>query len=131
MDRRRIAVLGSVVLLLGPLPACSVLGGDSCSSYQETQYIPSQSPLVFERDDVTVEVIGDPLRTLAVIVTSSDGEYDQTSVEPHQELFEGIELGTQFGFDWVSPGVQAPGQVRPALRVYDCWDVVEAPSDAF
>jgi hypothetical protein len=71
------------------------------------------------------------LRTLTVVVTSSDGRYDQTRVDPHVELTDGVELGTTFGFDWVSPGVQAPGQVRPALRVYDCWDVVSAPDDVF
>ena len=133
MDIRRIAALGSSALVLGLSPGCSESDGDgdSCSSYRETQYIPSQTALVFERDDVTVEIIGDPLRRLAVIVTSSDGEYDQTRIEGYGELFEGIELGTKFGMDWVSPGVQAPGQVSPALRVYDCWEVVEAPPDVF
>jgi hypothetical protein len=115
---------------LGLLPACSVLGG-GCSSYRDTRYIPSQSWLVFERDGDTLSVIGDPYRTLTVIVTSSDGTYDQTRVDPHVELVDGIELGTQFGFDWIRPGEQAPGQVRPALRVYDCWDVVQAPDDVF
>lgn len=88
-------------------------------------------PLVFVRDGVTLSVRRDPVRTLTVIVTSSDGEYNQAGVDPHGELAEGIELGTTFGFNWVAPGELAPGQVRPALRVYGCWQVMQAPSDVF
>jgi hypothetical protein len=123
------SVLVSAVLLSAPT-GCSVLGED-CDSYRQTQYIPSDSELVFERDGDSVQVIGDPLRTLTVIVTTSDGRYQQTPVDPHVEIVEGIDLGTTFGFEWVAPGEQAPGQVRPALRVSDCWEVVEAPSDVF
>ncbi|WP_436493785.1 hypothetical protein [Actinokineospora sp. HUAS TT18] len=127
--RRGAAVLSAVLVACG-VSSCSALGGD-CSSYLQTKYIPARSPLVFERDGVTLAVNRDPVRTLTVIVTSSDGRYDQARVDPHVELAEGIELGTTFGFDWVAPGKQAPGQVRPALRVYDCWRVVKAPSDVF
>ena len=131
MGVRETAALLSSALALAFLPGCSALGGGGCSSYQDTQYIPAQTALVFERDDVSLSVSRDPVRTLTVIVTSSDGTYNETRVDPHVELVEGIELGTQFGMDWIRPGELAPGQVRPALRVYDCWEVVEAPDDVF
>lgn len=119
------------VLLLSAPTGCSALGGEDCDSYRQTQYIPAQSALVFERDGDSVQVSRDPVRTITVIVTSSDGRYNQTRVDPHVELVDGIDLGTTFGFEWVAPGEQAPGQVRPALRVSECWEVVEAPSDVF
>lgn len=132
MTVRQTAAVLSSVLVVGLLPGCGLPGvGGGCSSYQDTQYIPAQTAIVFERDEVSLSVNRDPVRTLTVIVSSSDGAYDQTRVDPHVELMEGIELGTQFGMDWIEPGVRAPGQVRPALRVYDCWELVEGPSDVF
>lgn len=130
MSVPRSAAGALAVLLAMSVPGCSA-SGDDCSTYRETQYIPARTALVFERDGVTLAVNRDPVRTLTVIVSTSDGDYNQTRVDPHVELVDGIELGTKFGMDWVAPGKLAPGQVRPALRVYDCWRVVEAPPDVF
>ena len=88
-------------------------GGEDCDSYRQTQYIPAQSALVFERDGHSVQVSRDPVRTITVIVTSSDGRYNQTRADPHVEPVDGIDLGTTFGFEWVAPGEAGPGSGAP------------------
>ncbi len=123
--------VGAVAVVVSSV-GCSVpefLGGSGCSNARDTQYIPSQSPVVFEQDGVQVSINRVWSKTLTVEVTSSDGRYDGTWVDPHGPIYEGLELQSEMGFDWTAPGELEAGQVRPVLRVYDCWTVVTGPAD--
>jgi hypothetical protein len=117
-------------------PRTTTTAGSPCTQYRDTQYVPSQSWVTFERNGVQVSVHGVPSKTLTVVVTSSDGQYDETQVDPTTTLYEGLEITSKIGFGWVwdyalERFVLKGGQVSRVLRVYDCWTWVEGPDDLF
>jgi hypothetical protein len=111
-----------------------VVAEPGCDRSSDTQYIPTQSWVTFERDDLRVSLRKQS--TLRIEVTSSNGDYNGTYVEPTTSIYEGLQVTTTIGFDWVwdmseERFVLKPGQVKAILRVWDCWRYVEGPADLF
>jgi hypothetical protein len=131
------ALLGAALMMSGCSGAIpGGFGGGGCGNTRDTQYIPSRSWATFERDGVRISVHRNPYKTLTVVVTSSDGRYQDTNIDPTTDLADGLEVTTKMGFDWVwdyykREFVQTPGQVRPLLRVGSCWTYIDGPSDLF
>ena len=110
--------------------------GSSCSTYRDTQYIPTNSWVTFERDEVRISVHRIYFKTLTVEVVSSDGLYGNDRVDPTVTLYEGLVLTSRIGFgNEYNPATgrfePKPGQVFPLLRVYDCWTYIDGPTDVF
>jgi hypothetical protein len=108
----------------------------ACSDYKTPNTSRARSWATFERRGVRVSVHRVPERKLTIEITSSDGKYDGTRLDPDSSIYDGLELTTSVGFDWVwdvyqKKFVLKPGQVRTVLRVYDCWSYVDGPSDLF
>ena len=108
---------------------------EECETYSDTRYLPARSAVTFERNGVTVDVQRVWHRYLTLEVTSSDGKYRHTRVDPDTVLYEGLIVTTsQLHMDWTwdyfkEEFVLEPGQVDTVLRVFDCWTYVNGPDD--
>ena len=108
---------------------------EECESYSDTRYLPARSAVTFERNGVSVDVQRVWHRNLTLEVTSSDGKYRHTRVDPDTVLYEGLVVTTSnLHLDWVwdyfkEEFVMEPGQVNTVLRVYDCWTYTHGPDD--